>query len=249
MASDRGTFYARSDRGLVRLHNEDKAAVLLNQKRDLLFVVCDGLGGHNKGDFAAQLAIDMLMKAFLTNRGFRTSRGVRRFFLKQVKAINKAIFEESILSNDINNMSTTMNAVVLTKRMVINLNIGDSRFYLINEDEIEQVSEDQTVVGYLVKTGQISAEEAERHPKKNILTNALGTLPSITFDLKKRQYRGEKILVCSDGLYNMLDNKDIVELLKTNRSTENKVNDLIDLAKERGGADNIAVCLWELKND
>lgn len=249
MSSDRGTFYAKSDRGLVRLHNEDKAAVLLNQKRDLLFVVCDGLGGHNKGDFAAQLAIDMLMKAFLTNKGFKTARGVRRFFLKQVKAINKAIFEESILSNDINNMSTTMNAVVLTKRMLINLNIGDSRFYLISNDEVKQISEDQTVVGYLLRTGQITEAEAANHPKRHILTNALGTLPSITFDLKKMLYKGETILVCSDGLYNMLDDNDILSVLKTKDTTEEKVHNLIELAKERGGADNIAVSLWEVKDD
>lgn len=249
MAIDKGTFFAHSDRGLVRLHNEDKAAVLLNQKRDLLFVVCDGLGGHNKGDFAAKLAIDLLMKAFATNRGFRTTRGVRRFFGKQIKAINKAIFEESILSNDMNNMSTTLNAVVLTKRMLVNLNIGDSRFYLIDNDHVNQISEDQTVVGYLLRTNQITELEALNHPKRHILTNALGTLPTISFDMKKLPYRGERILLCSDGLYNMLDNKDILSVLNTNKDTETKVHDLIELAKERGGADNIAVCLWEMKND
>lgn len=249
MATIKGSFAAKSDRGLVRLHNEDRAAVLLNEKNDLLFVVCDGLGGHNKGDFAAKLAIDMLMHAFAINRGFRTTGHIRRWFAKHIKSINKAIFEESILSTDMNNMSTTLNAVILTRKKIINVNIGDSRFYLISDDNVEQVSEDQTVVGYLLRTKQITKEQALNHPKRHILTNSLGSLPSITFDMKTRTYRGEKILVCSDGLYNMIEEEDLLDILRTTETTELKVDRLIELANHRGGADNISVALWEVNDD
>jgi protein phosphatase len=245
----KGTFAAKSDRGLVRLHNEDRAAVLLNQKGDLLIVVCDGLGGHNKGDFASKLAIDMLMTAFANNRGFLTTNSIKRFFNKNIRAINKAIFEESILSPDMNNMSTTLNAVVLTRSKLCNVNIGDSRFYLCTDDEMYLMSEDQTVVGYLVRTNQITPEEALVHPKRHILTNALGTMPTVTFDFRKFQYRGERILVCSDGLYNMLDSEDILGILRTTQTAEFKVDALVALANHRGGADNIGVALWEPDND
>lgn len=245
----KGSFASQSDRGLVRLHNEDRAAVLLNQKGDLLFVVCDGLGGHNKGDFASKLAIDMLMTAFANNRGFWTSGSIKRFFSKNIRAINKAIFDESVLASDMSNMSTTLNAVVLTRNMMVNINIGDSRFYLASDDELMQISEDQTVVRYLVKTKQITEQEALTHPKRHMLTNALGTMPTVTFDFKKVSYRGEKILLCSDGLYNMLDEEDILSVLKTTQKVESKVEGLIALANNRGGADNIGIALWEPDND
>lgn len=247
--SVKGSFAAKSDRGLVRLHNEDRAAVLLNQKGDLLFVVCDGLGGHNKGDFASKLAIDMLMTAFANNRGFFTTRSIKRFFQKNIKAINKAIFEESILAKDMSNMSTTLNATILTRNHLANINIGDSRFYLATDDELLQISEDQTVVGYLVRTNQITPEAALTHPKRHMLTNALGTMPTVSFDFKRVLYRGERILLCSDGLYNMLDPEDILDILNTTQTVESKVDSLIALANNRGGADNIGIALWEPDND
>ncbi len=247
--SIKGTFAAKSDRGLVRLHNEDRAAVLLNQKGDLLFVVCDGLGGHNKGDFASKIAIDMLSTAFANNRGFLTTQGIKSFFSKNIKAINKAIFEESILSKDMANMSTTLNATILTRNKIANANVGDSRFYLAFDNELVQMSEDQTVVGYLVRTKQITPEEALVHPKRHVLTNALGTMPSVSFDFRKATHRGESILLCTDGLYNMIDEEDILTILNSAQKTESKVDGLIALANNRGGADNVSVCLWEAEDD
>lgn len=245
----KGTFAAKSDRGLVRLHNEDRAAILLNQSGDLLFVVCDGLGGHNKGDFASKLAIDMLMTSFANNRGFLTTRAIKRFFTKNIKAINKAIFEESILAKDMANMSTTLNATILTRNRLANANIGDSRFYLATDDELMQISEDQTVVGYLLRTNQITEAEALNHPKKHMLTNALGTMPTVSFDFKRATHHGERIFLCSDGLYNMLDEDDILGILNTTQNVESKVDALIALANNRGGADNIGIALWEADND
>lgn len=243
--SIRGTFASQSDRGLVRLHNEDRAAVLLNQKGDLLFVVCDGLGGHNKGDFASKLAIDMLMTAFANNKGFYTTGSIKRFLARNIRAINRVIFQESANSSDANNMSTTLNAVVMTSNKMVSVNIGDSRFYLVKEDSIRQVSQDDTVVDYLVRTKQITPEEALVHPKKHIVTNALGTLPTVTFEFQKVNYKGEKILLCTDGLYNMIDNEDIIGILNTTQKIERKVEALIALANNRGGADNIGIALWE----
>lgn len=245
----RGHFASHSDRGLVRLHNEDRAEVLVNQKGDLLFVVCDGLGGHNKGDYASKIAVDVLLNAFARNVGFFSSYNIKHFFGKTIKSINKAIFEESIMSADLSNMSTTLNAVLLTNNKMYSINVGDSRFYTFSNNKLTQVSEDQTVVGYLVKTGQISKQEALTHPKRHLLTNALGTMPSVSFDFKKLKYHNETLLLCSDGLYNMLDDQDIIDVLATKKQTKEKVDDLIALANYRGGADNISVTLWEIEND
>jgi len=241
----KGSFASKSDRGLVRLHNEDRAAVLLNQKGDLLFVVCDGLGGHNKGDFASKLAIDMLMTSFANNKGFWTSSSIKRFLARNIRAINRVIFQESNNDREMNNMSTTLNAVVLTKNKMVSVNIGDSRFYLIDGDKIEQISEDDTVVSYLVRTNQITEQEALVHPKRHIVTNALGTLPTVNFNFKRVKYRGEKILLCTDGLYNMVEEDEIVKILNTNKTIESKVDALIALANNHGGADNIGIALWE----
>ena len=118
-------------------------------------------------------------------------------------------------------------------------------YILNNENQFSQVTEDQTYVGYLYRTGQITAEEMKTHPKRHMLMNALGVYPSASIDIKVSKYNNESVMLCSDGLYNNVPEADIASIIKGDDTTEEKINELICLANANGGSDNIGVVLWE----
>lgn len=245
----KGTFFARANRGLVRAHNEDVASVIVNANNDVLLVVADGMGGYEKGDYAAKVAVDTLIEEFKKRNRFLTNGSIVRFLRHAVKCANRLIFEESQTDPHFENMGTTLVAALVHKNTVVVLNIGDSRAYFYDKSTLTQISEDQSYVQYLVRTNQISEEKAKVHPKRHVLMNALGNIPSCNMDIKKIKYHGEKILLCSDGLYNTLETRDIETILSTEDSSEQKGQMLISLANNRGGEDNIAVALWEPNRD
>ena len=142
-------------------------------------------------------------------------------------------------------MGTTLTAVLLVGGTAFIAQVGDSRAYFLENNKLVQVSEDQTYVSHLIRTGQITEEEARVHPKRHVLLNALGIYPSINVDTKIRKYDGNRILVCSDGLYNNVSNFDLENILRNNDSPTLKVKQLIGVANANGGSDNIAVVVWE----
>lgn len=243
-----GTFFARSNRGLVRVHNEDVASVVVNSSNDVLLVVADGMGGYQKGDYAAKVAVDTLVEAFKSTSHFFTVGQIVRFFRRQVKNANRVIFQESETDPELKNMGTTLVAALIHCNRIVLLNIGDSRAYFYNGN-LKQISQDQSYVQYLVATGQISEEQAKTHPKRHVLMNALGSLPSCNMEIQKIKYNNEKVFLCSDGLYNSLDVRDIEAILATEDTTEQKGHMLISLANNRGGEDNVAVAIWEPNHD
>lgn len=244
-----GTFFARSNRGLVRAHNEDVANVVVNANNDVLLVVADGMGGYEKGDYAAKVAVDTLVENFKNHGRFLTTGQIVRFLRHASKEANRIIYEESRTDPCYENMGTTLVAALIHKKVIVVLNIGDSRAYFYKEKTLSQVSEDQSYVQYLVRTNQITPEKAKVHPKRHVLLNALGNIPSCNMDIKKIPYNREKVLLCSDGLYNTIEPRDIETILATEDTTEQKGQMLISLANSRGGEDNIAVALWEPSND
>ena len=143
-------------------------------------------------------------------------------------------------------MGTTITLLLIIKDTAILGHVGDSRCYFLrNRREFVQMSEDQTYVGYLLRTGQISQEEALTHPKRHVLMNALGVYPSASVDVKTFPYMGETVLLCSDGLYNNVPVNDIASVLKGEDTVEQKVDELIAIGNKNGGSDNIAVVIWE----
>lgn len=236
-------FYATTDIGKVRLANEDQTRVLINPTNShVLGVVCDGMGGQNRGDYASKLAVDMLEERFrlggIYYRLFPSS-----WFKKAVRDINKTIFELGDKNEEYAKMGTTLAAVILRKNKIYVVNVGDSRVYLSNNGALKQITNDQTYVEFLYKTGQISKNEMETHPKRHILMNAMGSFPTLNIDLNVHEYHGETILICSDGLYNSASENEIWSILETNESAEQKAKLLIDVANQNGGADNIATCI------
>ena len=142
-------------------------------------------------------------------------------------------------------MGTTLTLVLIYHSKLITCQIGDSRAYILRNRQFEQITEDQTYVGYLYRTGRITIEEMKTHPKRHVLMNALGVFPTTNMDVKIRDYHNETLLVCSDGLYNNVDEEAIANILRGDDTTNQKVHQLITLANVNGGSDNIAVALWE----
>jgi|BioPla2DNA2_1021312.scaffolds.fasta_scaffold09849_3 serine/threonine protein phosphatase PrpC len=244
-----GTFCARSDRGLVRPHNEDCAKITLNAAGDVLLVVADGIGGYKRGEIASKIAVDTLCDTFSKIEKFRSINSAKSFLTKQIRHANKIIFGESLQTEGEEKMGTTLVAALIRCNKMVICNIGDSRALMLKDDELIQLTQDHTYVEYLVRTEQISKEEALKHPLRHVIINALGNTPSVNLDIKIHNYNGETILLCSDGLYHLVNNKEIQAILATTDNVEQKTEMLIALANNKGGTDNIAVALWESDDD
>ena len=244
-----GRFSYKTDIGKVRLSNEDQALALINASGNVLLVVCDGMGGQNKGDMASALAIDTIASSFKNRKGFWNSQFARMWVSRTIREANKSIYEQSQSNPSYHGMGTTITLLLLIGDAAIMGQVGDSRCYFLkNGRELVQMSEDQTYVGYLLRTGQINQEEALTHPKRHVLMNALGIYPSASIDLKTFPYSGERILLCSDGLYNNVPVNDIASVLRGEDSVEQKVSQLIAIGNKNGGSDNIAVVIWEAQS-
>ena len=223
----KGQFGSKTDIGCVRVTNEDQAISLINASGNVLLAVCDGMGGHNKGDYASRLAIEILSDEFRKLSGFRSKFHVRAWLSRTIRAINRQIYKEEVFI----------------------LNIGDSRAYFVRYGDLRQLSEDQTYVDYLYHTGKISKEEMATSPERHILMNALGSFPSASYSLHIYQNLKNPVLLCSDGLYNNATEKEIHSAVHTNDRIDQKIDTLIGIAKRNGGSDNIAIALWEASDN
>ena len=244
-----GRFAYRTDIGKVRLSNEDQAVALTNASGNVLLVVCDGMGGQNKGDLASSLAINTIVASFRSRKGFLNTYFAKLWVGRAIREANKSIYEQSQSNPSYQGMGTTVTLLLIIKDTAIMGHVGDSRCYFLrNNHDLVQMSEDQTYVAYLIRTGQITPEQALTHPKRHVLMNALGIYPSASIDVKSFPYLNEEVLICSDGLYNNVPTEDIRAVLKGNDAVEQKVNELIAIGNKNGGSDNIAVVLWEAQS-
>ena len=244
-----GRFFYRTDVGKVRLNNEDQATALTNASGNVLLVVCDGMGGQNKGDLASSLAVNTVVSSFKNRKGFLNSYFARLWVGRVIREANKSIYEQSQSNPAYQGMGTTITLLLIIKDVAILGHVGDSRCYFLkSHHDLVQMSEDQTYVGYLLRTGQITNEEALTHPKRHVLMNALGVYPSASIDIKVFPYLNEEVLLCSDGLYNNVPVEDIAAIVKGSDSVDQKVNELIAIGNKNGGSDNIAVVLWEAQS-
>ena len=240
-----GKFTSKTDIGKVRLTNEDCASAIINARGNVLLAVCDGMGGANKGEYASSLAMNYLKEAFMNKTRFYTRAGAIYWVQKTIKKINSLIYDEAHQNEAYAGMGTTLTAILIINNYYISAQVGDSRAYIVKDNKLEQITEDQTVVAYLYRTGQISEAEMATHPKRHVLMNALGSEPTLELDIKFANYDNESFLICSDGLYNNLSHKDMENVMKSIESVDIKVNQLIAFANANGGSDNIGIALWE----
>ncbi len=241
----KGNFVFKSDIGQVRLTNEDRSLVLTNANGDVLLLVADGMGGERKGDYAAQIAVDTIKDSFLDRKKFHLRIEGLYWVRSILKKANTAVYNQSLTSPDYQGMGTTVTLLLLTHGLMISAQIGDSRAYALENDELIQLTEDQTLVQYYFKTGKISEAQRDNHPQKNILTNALGIYPSLSVTTKVQRYFGETLFLCSDGLYNNIPKGDIRDILMCNENLSVKADMLIAGVYKYGAPDNLSVVIWE----
>ena len=231
--------------GKVRTTNED---ALIVEPRLGLYAVLDGMGGANAGDVAAQVARDAV-REFVHQH--RTALPPRELLEAAIVGASAAVFGESQRHRDRHGMGTTVVAclVVDAQRVVIG-HVGDSRAYLWRDGRLQAMTRDHTIVEELVDRGLLSAEEAERHPYKNVLSRNLGAKPETRVDCLHLELRpGDRLLLCSDGLTDMVKESEIAEVLASRAASEDACGALVDLALEHGGRDNVTVIVTTIHFD
>ena len=245
----KGRFGSKTDIGLVRTSNEDKALSIIDAYGNVLLCVCDGMGGNDRGNFASKIAIDVITSSFNDRRNFLFASSVSKWIAKVIKQINYSIYSESLDSDKYKGMGTTLVLAVFYKDSIHIANIGDSRCYRLDENEITQITRDQTYVEYLLSHNEIKEEEKNISKDRHALMNYLGKSKNADYEYKIIENTGKTILLCSDGLYNNASNKQIFSALNNKDRLDQKINTLIGIAKANGGSDNIAISLWEPFNN
>lgn len=245
MADIKINAFGKTDVGLMRTINQDSIFVSTQPigKLPNLFIVADGMGGHKAGDVASREAIERFVKYACTTH----MSDPANILDAGIISINKDIFDMANSNRDYSGMGTTFVAASLVENHVYIANVGDSRLYLIGRD-IRQITRDHSLVEDMVRMGVLEREEARTHYKKNVITKAIGVADDKTstpdiFEIEVEN--GDKLLLCSDGLTNMVEDYDIKKIVKDNDSIEDAVRELIRQANENGGKDNISAILIE----
>ncbi|WLV25717.1 Stp1/IreP family PP2C-type Ser/Thr phosphatase [Aciduricibacillus chroicocephali] len=233
-----------TDRGQIRSHNEDAGGIFFNQKGELLAIIADGMGGHQAGDVASGMATSLLRGKWeeLVHGG--GPQQVENWLANAIEEVNKEIFEYGKGKEECHGMGTTIVVAICLEDFATIAHIGDSRCYLLNENGFRQVTEDHSLVNELVRVGQITKNDAEHHPRKNVLLKALGTEEQVKPDIRTIEWEsGNALLLCSDGLSNKLSGDELKLMLEEELDLTKGGQALVNLANERGGEDNISLAL------
>ncbi|NLD78710.1 MAG: Stp1/IreP family PP2C-type Ser/Thr phosphatase [Mollicutes bacterium] len=234
--------YYLTDAGKVREHNEDSVIIVKNNNKEYLLAVADGMGGHQDGETASSITIEYIRNAFLEYESIGDKANAVNFMRENVKKINEMIFDYANNHEESKGMGTTLVMAILTSDYLVFGNIGDSSGYVLKDDKLFKVTKDHTLVNLLINTGELTEEEAKKHPKKNVLMRALGANDPIEIDIFDVETEIQAIMLCSDGLTNMLDEEQITKVLTTKELTiEEKILRLIKKSNNRGGSDNISI--------
>ncbi len=239
-----------TDKGKVRSENQDSYIIEnCDKRKSVVAVICDGMGGAKAGDLASRLSSkEFVGKIFESLVAPRFFIGNQEKLLRESCAdANGVVYEYSRFDANYNGMGTTLVGGIISRRKAYLVNVGDSRAYHLNKVGIEQISRDHSYVEELVSMGAITREEAENHPKKNIITRALGVEKAVECDYYECPLKmGEAILLCSDGLSNMVTDKEMHDCYISESSPEEVCSKLMALALERGARDNVTVVLVKI---
>ena len=234
-----------TDRVNVRAQNQDYFTIVRFSPEHALAVVCDGMGGAKSGNVASRLATDVFIRE--VKRTWNASLdddALRRMLVDAVELANRAVYEHAQLSEDFSGMGTTLVAAFVKTDLAIAVNVGDSRAYLLREQGVTRITEDHSVVQLMVRRGEITEEEARTYPGKNLITRAVGTEPRVSCDVfTLRVAPGDAILLCSDGLSNLLTDQELLFEVVHAVHKEQCCQHLIEIAKDRGAPDNITAVL------
>jgi len=239
------SFYL-TDSGKVRDHNEDSVTIVKNKNGEILMAVADGMGGHKAGEVASSIAISHLGKRFSEISSVGNKQDAINWLKDTVNEVNALIFKYTNEHPESVGMGTTLVTTLLTNEFILMGNIGDSSGFVIKDNKLHKITQDHTLVNLLVKSGELTEEEAVHHPKKNVLMKALGANEIVELDIFDVDTTLEGVLLCSDGLTNMLTPDQIEKvIIDEELEIEDKVIKLIRKSNARGGLDNISIAYLE----
>ena len=231
--------------GQVRQKNEDATGFSKpsgrkeREEKGTIFVVADGMGGHRGGEIASKLAVDTIIATYYTSTSGDPCEALGAAF----KKANKIILEKAVGDAELFGMGTTCTTMVVIDSNAYFAHVGDSRAYLLRSGKLEQITEDHSLVGEMVRSGILSNEDAQHHPKRNVITRSLGTHEELETDFPSSPFKmlaGDVYLLCSDGLTSLVPDEEVAEILASG-STKDMCAALVDLANDKGGKDNITV--------
>ncbi|GAA4404123.1 Stp1/IreP family PP2C-type Ser/Thr phosphatase [Nibrella viscosa] len=237
-----------SDLGNVRANNEDTGLFVrladegLRRVKGYLLLVADGMGGHLAGEVASQMAAEIVSRDY-----FQHHDTIEKSLVRAFQIANRQIYEEAKQHPTFRGMGTTCTAVVVQNQQLYYAHVGDSRAYLFKHGQLIQMTEDHTYVQELLRSGEITEQAAATHPERNVLTQAMGTKADLRIDLGRCILPfdpGDRLLLCSDGLYEYCREADLVRML-SHGSLMEAADELVKMAKARGGHDNITVVVAE----
>jgi PPM family protein phosphatase len=226
---------SKTDNGKVREQNEDAYGY-----KDNLFIVADGMGGHQAGEIASAITVQTILNSVLNPQ---IETGLKEVILQA----NQAILNEVSKHQELQGMGTTVAVLVIMNDLAYITHVGDSRIYRLSGGRLVQLTVDHSLVAELVRTGGLTEEQAKTHPQRNILTKALGTDGALEFEVNTVPVlKGDKFLLCSDGLTGMIDKTVLAEIISLDQDPQVIVENLISTANNNGGTDNITVILIEV---
>lgn len=228
----------KSDKGIVRSLNEDYADFYEGNNYKI-YVVADGMGGHNAGEVASKMAVESVIE-------YINKQDLLEHSLEEaILYANRKIYDLSIKEKSYGGMGTTLTACLVRDNIIEIANVGDSCCFGLNEKGIIKLTKDHSLVQELIDSGSLTEEEGRNHPKKNIITRALGTSKDVVVDIFKIEKNKFKVfLLCSDGLINEVSKEEIFNIITNSKDLDQATNELVSLAKEQGGRDNITVLLF-----
>ena len=238
-------YWALTDPGVARNQNQDTYQVMPLDKNTVLCVVCDGMGGAKSGNVASTLAADVFTQE--VKRSWKPDMDpewLNQMLEGAVKLANFTVFDQAKQFEDFNGMGTTLVALLLQGKKATIVNVGDSRAYMIDKDGIKQVTTDHSLVQMMIARGELTPEKAKHYPGKNLITRAIGTEPQVMCDIfHRRAEKGNCILLCTDGLSNLMDDQEILFEVAHGQDKEHCCERLLDIAKKRGAPDNVTSVL------
>lgn len=239
----------KTDRGMRRSNNEDACFVM---KKNNVFIVADGVGGNNSGEIASRTAVNEIANYIETYSldELESAKQIQAYFEDCIKNANFKVLELSQRIEENKGMATTVVCAYVLKDTIYIVNVGDSRAYVFRDGELTQITEDHTYVNTLLKAGLISEDEAETHENRNMITRAVGADYTIESDFFSVPIEVEDlVLICTDGLYGEVEDKELIEVLKEEKSMTDICNELVQLANDNGGSDNITMVVLKVTEE
>ena len=238
-----------TDTGQHREKNEDAGGIFYNQTQQQMLVLCDGMGGHQAGEIASQFVTYELQKRFEEENLIEINRA-ESWLRSNIKEINFQLYNYAQENEDYRGMGTTLVCAIIYDKQVVVANVGDSRAYVINQRQMDQITSDHSFVNHLVMTGQITKDEAFHHPQRNIITKVMGTDKRVSPDIfTKRFNHYDFIMLNSDGLTDYVRGESIHESFNESLSLEEHGEQLIQLALNHDSKDNISVLIAAIEGD